>query len=66
MAEVEFYDLKTRKKVSIDASNVQKTTFKTNNGQVRYALRARADDGRSLTRFVSKFDWDRVKIGVEK
>lgn len=66
MTTIEFYDVKTRKKVTLDASRVLKTTFNTNDGQVRYALRARTDDGRSLTRFVSKFDWDRMKITVEK
>lgn len=66
MTTVEFYDVKTRKKVTLDASRVLKTTFHTNDGQVRYALRARADDGRSLTKFVSKAYWDTMKIGVEK
>ena len=32
---VEFYDVKTRKKVKVDDKNVMKTTFTTKNGQVR-------------------------------
>jgi hypothetical protein len=55
---VEFYDVKTRQKVSIDDKNVFKTTFNTKNGQTRYGLRGKTDDGRMLTKFVSKGDWD--------
>jgi hypothetical protein len=63
---VEFYDVKTRKKVKIDDKNVMKTTFKTKNGQERYGLRGKTDDGRMLTKFVSKGDWDGFKYPVEK
>lgn len=63
---VEFYDVKTRKKVNIDDKNVQKTTFSTKNGQTRYGLRGKTSDGRMLTKFVSKGDWDSLKYPVEK
>jgi hypothetical protein len=63
---VEFYDVKTRKKVNIDDKNVQKTTFNTKNGQTRYGLRGKTSDGRMLTKFVSKGDWDSLKYAVEK
>ena len=46
---IEFYDVKLRKKVSIEEANVRKTTFNTKNGQVRYGLRAKTEDGRNLT-----------------
>jgi hypothetical protein len=59
---VEFYDVKTRKKVKIDDKNVVKTTFKTKNGQVRYGLRGKTTDGRNLTKFVSKADWEKAKF----
>ena len=62
---IEFYDVKLRKKVSIAESNVRKTTFNTKNGQVRYGLRAKTDDGRNLTKFVSKTDWDALKVPQE-
>lgn len=63
---VEFYDVKTRQKVKIDDKNVMKTTFTTKNGQVRYGLRGKTDDGRMLTKFISKGDWDKAKYKEEK
>lgn len=63
---IEFYDVKLRKKVSINESNVSKVTFETKNGQTRYGLRAKTDDGRNLTKFVSKSDWDSLNVPVEK
>ncbi len=59
---VEFYDVKLRKKVSVENSKVTKTTFDTKNGQVRYGLRAKTEDGRNLTKFVSKADWDKLDV----
>jgi hypothetical protein len=58
---VEFYDVKTRKKVSIDDKNVVKTKFTTKNGQIRFGLRGKTTDGRNLTKFVSQADWDKAK-----
>ncbi len=66
MAKVEFYDVKTRKKVSIDDKDVLKTTFETKNGQTRYGVRGKTSDGRWLTKFVSKADWEKSKYAVEK
>lgn len=63
---IEFYDVKTRQKVSIDDKNVLKTTFNTKGGQTRYGLRGKTDDGRMLTKFVSKGDWDSMKYKEEK
>lgn len=59
---VEFYDVKLKKKVTVDDKDVTKTTFKTSNGQVRYGLRGKTSDGRSLTKFVSKGDWDSMAV----
>ena len=64
--EITFYDVKLRKKVSIDQSKVKKVTFKTKNGQLRYALRAKTEDGRNLTKFVSKSDWEALDVPEEK
>jgi hypothetical protein len=62
---VEFYDVKTRKKVKIDDKSVFKTTFTTKNGQTRYGLRGKTSDNRMLTKFVSKDDWDKATFAVE-
>lgn len=62
---VDFYDVKTRTKVSVDDKDVMKTTFTTKNGQVRYGVRGK-HDGRMLTKFVSKTDWDGMKYPEEK
>ena len=63
MADIEFYDVKNRKKVSVSDSQVQKVTYerKTKSGetQVRYALKAELG-GVKLTKFVSKVTWDSI------
>lgn len=63
---VEFYDVKTRKKVKIDDKSVVKTKFTTKNGQTRYGLRAKTSDGRNLTKFVSQKDWEKASFTEEK
>lgn len=62
---IEFYDVKLRQKVQIEEANVRKTKFETKNGQVRYGLRAKTEDGRNLTKFVSKGDWDKLSVPEE-
>ena len=60
---IEFYNVKKRKKVSIDESTIQKKEYvrDTSKGkQVRYAFKAVDDDGTNLTKFVSKADYDNV------
>ncbi len=62
MANIEFYDVKIRQKVSLPEKDVVKTTFTTKNGQKRYGLRGKTTDGRSLTKFVSQKDWEKLKL----
>ena len=62
--KIEFYDVKIRQKVQVDEKNVKKVTFKTKNGQTRYGLRAKTSDGRNLTKFVSKAEWEKMKLPV--
>lgn len=66
MAAVDFYDVKTRKKVAIEEKQITKTTFDTKNGQTRYGIRGKTEDGRVLTKFVSKADWDKMKVPQDK
>ena len=61
---IEFYDVKIRQKVSIDDKHVKKVTFTTKNGQTRYGLRAKTADGRNLTKFISKSEWDKLNLPV--
>ena len=53
-----FYDVKAKKKVSADV-----TEFKTygTGTKKRYAFKAKTADGRNLTAFVSKDDWENAK-----
>ncbi len=64
MDKIEFYDVKNRKKVSVEASAVEKVTYeresKDGKKQVRYALKA-VKDGVKLTKFVNKETWDGIK-----
>jgi hypothetical protein len=52
-----FYDVKTRTKVETVVVGKKEYNVK---GQVRYALIGKTSDGRNLTRFVSKSDFDRA------
>ena len=61
---VEFYDVKLRKKVAIEEANIVKVTFTTKKGGLRYGLRAKTEDGRNLTKFVSKAAWDELNVPV--
>ena len=65
---IEFYDVKNRKKVSVDEKDVKKTTYerttKDGSKQVRYALRAKLN-GVSLTKFISKDGWDALSAPQE-
>ncbi|MBK8023510.1 MAG: hypothetical protein IPK19_19275 [Chloroflexi bacterium] len=65
-ARVEFYDVKTRQKVLVDEKDVVRATFKRKDGRVLYGLSAQLEDGRFLTRYVTKEEWDQVKEPARK
>lgn len=52
-----FYDVKQRKMVETDVT--EKKEYKVKGG-TRYAIRGKTSDGRALTKFVSKTDYDRM------
>ena len=54
-----FYDVKLRKKV--EARVAEKVVY-GEKGKERYALRGKTADGRNLTKFVSKADWDKISV----
>lgn len=66
--DIQFYDVKNRKKVTVSESDVKKTKYErtTKDGklQVRYALRA-VLDGVKLTKFVSQKDWETISAPQE-
>ena len=66
---IEFYNVKKRKKVSIDESKIKKAKYdrqlKDGSVQTRYAFRAQDDDGTNLTKFCSKADWDAINAPAE-
>lgn len=55
--KAEFYDVKARQKIMADVA--EKVTY-GEPGKLRYALRGKTADGRNLTKFVSKADWDKI------
>lgn len=61
---IEFYNVKKKKKVSIDEASVTKHSYekttKTGKQSIRYALKAVDDDGTKLTKFCSKADYDKI------
>ncbi len=58
-----FYDVKKRMKV--EAEVVDKVEYQVN-GVTRYAVKGKTEDGRNLTKFVSKVDYDSVTKPVTK
>lgn len=65
---IEFYSVKKRAKVSVELSDVKKTTYEreTKDGgtQIRYAVKGVDDEGGNLTKFVSKDMWDSLDVPV--
>jgi len=55
--KMKFYDVKTRR--SLEADVTDKQTYKGRSG-VRYAVKGKTPDGRNLTRFVSKDEYDKA------
>ena len=66
---VEFYDVKNRKKVELQDSQISKTSYSstTKGGaeRVRYAFRGKLPDGRNVTKFCTIADWDAKNVPVE-
>ena len=54
-----FYDVKTKQ--SVEAEIVDKTEY-VSNGRISYAVKGQTADGRPLTRFVSKKDYDAIDV----
>ena len=54
-----FYDVKLRQK--IEAEVTEKVTY-GEPGKERYALKAKTPDGRNLTKFVKKADWEKIQV----
>lgn len=54
-----FYDVKERK--SVEATVVEKVVY-GKAGSERYAFKGKTEDGRNLTKFVSKADWDQTQV----
>ena len=57
--KAKFYDVKNRK--AVEAEVTQKKTYNVR-GTTRYALRGKTSDGRPLTKFVSKTDFDKHSV----
>ncbi len=62
---IKFYDVKLRKTVMLEPGMVERVTYervtKAGKKSVRYAFRGKTSDGRNLTKFVSKVDYDAHK-----
>lgn len=54
-----FYDVKTRQSVQADVTDRVEYLVK---GKTRYALKGKTNDGRNLTKFVSKADYDTASL----
>jgi hypothetical protein len=57
--KAEFFDVKLRKKITVDVTEKVKYG---DPGKERFALKGKTSDGRSLTRFVSKAEWDKAQV----
>ena len=57
--KAEFYDVKLREKIETEIT--EKVTYGEGK-QLRYAFRAKTKDGRNLTKFVNKENWEKAKV----
>ena len=55
----EFYDVKVGQRVTAEVT--EKVTYGAK-GNERYAFRGKTADGRNLTAFVKKADWEKANI----
>ena len=58
---MEFYNVKTRKKVDIPESGLKKRTMVLKNGRRTYAVTGE-ESGTKLVRFVSKQQYDALQV----
>lgn len=63
---IEFYDVKTKQKISVDEKQVSKTKFTSDTGRVTFGLRGKTSDGRTVTKFIGKADWDKLNVPEEE
>ena len=66
--EIQFYDVKTRQKVGVPTSRVRRARMDrpTKDGGIRTTYALRGDhDGRTLTKFCSKADWEGLDVPEE-
>lgn len=54
-----FYDVKLRKKVEVNV--IEKVTY-GEPGKERYAIKGKTSDGRNLTKFIKKSDWEKADV----
>jgi hypothetical protein len=57
--KMQFFDVKTRQKIEADVA--EKVTYQVN-GQTRYAVKGKTTDGRNLTKFVSKDQFETMSV----
>lgn len=60
--KTEIYDAKLKQKVLVPLHDTWKVKIQSKDGKIRYALKAKTEDGRTLTRSVSKDLWDRSAV----
>lgn len=66
---MKFYNVKKRKSVNVADDKCRKVEYKrkTSKGiQVRYAVRAKDDDGTNLTKFLAKAVYEKLDCPVAK
>ncbi len=54
-----FYDVKKKEIVETEVTDKKEYTV---NGKTRYALKGKTADGRNLTKFASKADYDKATV----
>jgi hypothetical protein len=59
----EFYDMKLKEKIIVTI--ISRTTY-NNGGRLIYAFKAKTEDGRNLTKYVSQSDWDAADVLLEE
>lgn len=62
---LEFYNKRTKKRVQMDISKIQKKRYGTDQNP-RYGLITTDEDGTPMMRFCSKRIWDNIDTSIKK
>jgi hypothetical protein len=59
---IDFYDVKAKKRVRLEDNRVTKVIYESEAGRTTYGIRGKTRDGRTLSKFINKDEWDSLNV----